>query len=106
MIIRKNSDFSEIFQHGKHISNRYFSIAFLNGATVQIGFTCRRCKNVCQRNRLKRLGRELARSSALFRSLSVKMILVMKETADTIPYQLLKDAFEELISNIAQKSQS
>lgn len=106
MIIRKNPDFSEIFQHGKHISNRYFSIAFLDGPTVQIGFTCRRCKNAYQRNRLKRLGRELARTSVLFRSLSVKMILVMKETADTIPYQLLKNSFEELISKIAQKSQS
>jgi ribonuclease P protein component len=106
MIIKRNSVFSEILKNGKHISNPYFSIAFLDAQEVQIGFTCKKCTSACQRNRLKRLGRELARTSALFRTLPVKMILVMKETADPIPFQLLKSIFEELMVKIANKSQS
>jgi ribonuclease P protein component len=106
MIIKRNSDFSEILKNGKHISSRYFSVAFLDAQGVRVGFACRKCTSACQRNRLKRLGRELARTSATFRTLPVKMILVMKETADSIPFQLLKTTFEELMVRIANKSQS
>jgi hypothetical protein len=34
------------------------------------------------------------------------MILVMKEAADSIPFQLLKSSFEELMVKIADKTQS
>ncbi len=103
IILKKSSDFTDIIQNGKHVSSTYFFLSFKSHDTLKIGFTCSNADNAVERNHLKRITRELARTCDRLFQCKIKLVIITKKTAGSASFQLLKTDFEELIFKVAEK---
>jgi ribonuclease P protein component len=104
LILKKSSDFTDIIQNGKHVSSSFFFLSFLAHDALKIGFTSSKADNAVERNHLKRIARELARTCDRLWDIKIKLIIVAKKTAGNASFQLLKSDFEELIFKVAEKA--
>jgi len=100
--VKKSAEFSRIIQSGKHFSSAYLFISVLPAPSIKIGVAGKRCRTAVERNYLKRLGRELARSNQEIWSLKAHLIIVVKPTASEIDFHALKNDFDRLITKIAE----
>ena len=102
VLVKKSADFSRIIQSGKHFSSACLFISVLSSPTLKVGITSKKCKSAVQRNYLKRVGRELARSNQLLCSLKAQLVIIVKQSAKEISFQALKRDFDRLIEKIAE----
>jgi len=102
LLIKKNVEFTEILHQGKHLSSSFFLLSFLPNDTLKVGFTCTRSQSSVQRNHLKRLAKELARTCDRLWTLNIRLIIMIKESARRTSFQILQTDFQKLINKVAE----
>ncbi len=100
-IIKKNSEFTDIFTKGKFYSSVFFRAYSLPCATVKIGFTTQRgLKTKPQRNRIKRITRELWRKNFLKYQLAAKIVISAKAKVLNVNHITLEKDFNDLLKQL------
>jgi len=100
-IIKKNSEFNEIFTTGKFFSSIYFKAYTLPCSAVKIGFTTQRgLKTKPQRNRIKRITRELWRKNFPQYQLAAKIIFTAKAKILNVSHLDLEKDFNDLLKQL------
>ncbi len=101
IILKKNQEFSEIFKKGRIFSSAYFIAYTLNNDSVKIGFTTpKTIKNKPQRNKIKRITRELWRKNYRNYVLNRKIVIISKISLLSVNYKELEDDFNKLLFQI------
>ena len=101
IIIKKNEEFNEIFNQGKIFSSEYFIAYTLKNDRVKVGFTTpKRIKNKPQRNKIKRITRELWRKNYQKFTLDKKIVIVSKISLLNVNYIKLEKDFNNLLTQI------
>jgi ribonuclease P protein component len=96
-IIKKNEHFNHLFKYGKPFSSKYFLAFILQSDFLQVGITAQKgYKNKVQRNRLKRVTKELWRKSSEKPNTCHLVILAKLEALDK-NYKQLEIDFNELL---------
>ncbi len=104
IIIKKNEEFNEIFNKGKIFSSAYFIAYTLNNDSVKVGFTTpKSIKNKPQRNKLKRITRELWRKNYRNHTLNKKVVIISKITLLSVNFIKLEEDFNKLLYKIENK---
>ena len=99
-ILKKNKQFQYLFEHGKHFSSNYFVAFIAKNDSLQIGFSVQKgYKNKIQRNKLKRMTRELWRNYRIKPNLC-NIVFLTKVDALNANYQHLSFDFNQLLSEI------
>ncbi|MBN2411573.1 ribonuclease P protein component [candidate division KSB1 bacterium] len=107
IIIKKNEEFNEIFKKGKIFSSAYFIAYTLNNDSVKVGFTTpKTIKNKPQRNKIKRITRELWRKNYRNYILNRKIIIISKISLLSVNYIELEDDFNKLLFQIDKNTRS
>jgi len=100
-IIKKNSEFNELFTTGKFFSSIYFKAFSLPCETVKIGFTTQSgLKTKPQRNRIKRITRELWRKNFPKYQLDAKIIITAKTKILQVCHLTLEKDFNDLLKQL------
>ena len=102
-IIKKKSEFNEIFRNGIVFKSRYFIAFVIYGDEKKVGFATEKKCNSVIRNRLKRRTRELWRTLHGNFSFTGKVILYAKKTAAKEKFECLKKDFISLLQQIDNK---
>jgi len=103
-LIKKNDEFNEIFNKGKIFSSEYFIAYTIKNDKVKVGFTTLKgIKNKPQRNRLKRIARELWRKNYRNYTLCSKIIIITKSNLLTINFKTVEDDFNKLLFKIEKE---
>jgi ribonuclease P protein component len=101
-IIKKNQDFNVLFSDGALFSSKYFTAFVLESEKQQVGFATQKgFQNKIQRNRLKRISKELWRRNTL-RTFSVKVVIVARIEGLTKRFKELEIDFDDLLFKIEQ----
>ena len=99
-LIKKNTQFNQLCKKGKSISSKYFQAFFLDGVDQQVGFTVQKgYKNKIQRNRLKRVTRELWRT-CLDQPTRCQIVFLTRLEAHSRVFAELEDDFHDLLCRI------
>ena len=99
-ILKKNSAFHEIFRFGKAIHGKYFSVFYKITESNKIGFAAKGYKNKVQRNKLKRIGREMYRTHQYQIIRPIHAVFVVKSLTLTKNYETLVNDFDELVKSL------
>jgi ribonuclease P protein component len=92
--LKDNRDFQRVFQWGKSLGNRYLVLYLLHtkgSGTFRIGFSVsRKVGNAVVRNRVKRLLREIVRSSDVAICGEYDIVIIARPSAAGIDYWEMK----------------
>jgi ribonuclease P protein component len=100
-IIKKNSEFNELFTKGKFFSSIFFKAYSLPCTSVKIGFTTQRgLKTKPQRNRIKRITRELWRKNFPNYRLDAKIVITAKAKILNANHLTLEKDFNDLLKQL------
>lgn len=99
-LVKKNTDFADIFKNGKIYRNNYFIVAVRQEQKLRIGFTTKSGLKKVTRNRLKRMGRELWRLHHHKFNLSGSWIFLTREKCLLHDHLFLEDEFVKLLATI------
>jgi ribonuclease P protein component len=97
-IIKSRFALHRIFAQGVSCRSRFFNAVALPAAETKIAFTTERGLKSVQRNRLKRLTRELWRSNKQSFSSRAEIAFIARLRAEACCFSLLQADFLELLS--------
>ena len=104
IIIKNNDEFNEIFNQGKIFSSDYFIAYTLKNDCVKVGFTTpKRIKNKPQRNKIKRITRELWRKNYRKYHLDAKIVIISRISLLSVNFIKLEEDFNHLLYKIEKK---
>lgn len=96
-MIKDFSEFREIFDEGTAFRSKYFLVFFKAAKDSKVGFTAKRGLGAVERNRLKRILREVWRCSDHTKDLGGHVVLTIREEAGKAEHRQIKDDFEKLL---------
>jgi ribonuclease P protein component len=105
-IIRNRTEFSNTVRNGKTYKGKYFIIAAVRSDLLKCGFTTRSGLRKVDRNRLRRLARELWRTSQGRYGLRGNLVIITRESAQAASYPLLEEDFNHLLRQIERAQQA
>ena len=98
-ILRGRINFNNVFKNGTVISSKYISIFYKKAESRRIGFVVsKRIRKAAQRNRYKRLLREIYRQNKEYFPKEMDIILFAKGNCDI--FDELKDEIINIITQI------
>ena len=104
IILKSNAAFGRVFLLGQHIQFEYFTIYFVKQAELRIGFTTKRgYRNKPERNRMKRILRELWRKKYKQYTLPAHIVLVADGSILRADYKLLDNLMETAMFRLEKK---
>ncbi len=107
IILKKNKSFNKVFKKGDKFSSQFFMAYLIPSDSLHVGFAAQRgYKNKPQRNRLKRITRELWRLNYKEFNFSFDMVLVTKISVLNTEHDIFKNDFKILLNKIQHNSSS
>ncbi|HNW59257.1 MAG TPA: ribonuclease P protein component [bacterium] len=102
-MIKKRAEFSELIKRGLLFQGSYFSVFYNENELRRMGFSARHGLSAVQRNRLRRLGREVWRRHQEEISITGDFILIARERALNAPFTALENDFRALVAQIIRR---
>jgi ribonuclease P protein component len=103
-IIKNSREFSRIIENGKNWRGKWLRIYFEEGDKRQVGFAVsKRQGNAVQRNRIKRLLREVYRKKRSWIG-NCKMILMTKQSSTPVGISDLEQDFNRFLNEKIRES--
>lgn len=101
IILKGNESFNKVFKQGKIFSSHYFQIYVIHEGPLKIGFAVQKgYKHKPERNRIKRITRELTRTNYIDYQLSQQMVILTKLDILKTDYITLEKDFNQLLLKI------
>lgn len=101
--LRNNRDFNSIYRRGKTAKNRYFIIVFRKNQGTRIGFSVtKKYGKAVERNRIKRILREIVRLNQKEFDKGYDMIIIPKYNTKNLNYAILEKSLVPFVRKILQ----
>lgn len=100
-IILKSSEFHPVFKDGLFVHNEYFTIFFVRGTDLKVGFAApKKCGSKPTRNKLKRIGRELWRTNYRKYDLPAHLVILVHVVNLTVRHIIREKKINSLLAEI------
>lgn len=96
-VIKSNREFDFIIRNGKVIHSKFFVLTIVKDNQKQIGFTTNKGLKAVERNRLKRILRELWRKNNSQNSLPGKAIIIIRRNALNDRFSKIENDYTSLL---------
>jgi ribonuclease P protein component len=101
LILKKISEFNEVFQQGQFLKNEYFSISFVGKDNLKVGFAApKNSGNKPTRNKLKRIGRELWRTNFRNYDLPAHIVIITRKKILMAKQHVREQSINQLLREI------